>query len=203
MKLAEEIIIVLAGEAVELRPSLRHAIRLERREGSFRQLITDINEGSLTAAFDIIAPHADDAALLENRIFDVLENIRPALLEYVVSCAGLDNAGQPSGEAEQKSGKEEKPRSFADYLQDLYRHATGWLGWTPEQALNATPAEITLAFEGHIQMLRAVHGAAEPEKPKDTRPLNEKFRSMFAEIGTRKVDVEPAPEIATRCNGDA
>lgn len=185
MKLAEEIIIELGDEVVELRPSLRHAIRLERREGSFRQLLNDINEGSLTAALDIVAPHADGIVLLDNRVMDALPVIRPVLVEYVVACAGLDNAERETTATDKKPAKEEAPRSFADHLTDLYRHATGWMGWSPDQALDATPAEITIAFEGHIAMLKAVHGAAQSE-PKDTRPLGDKFRSIFAGIGTKK-----------------
>ncbi len=184
MKLAEEIIVVLADKAVELRPSLRHAIRLERRQGGFRQLIQDIRDGSLDAAVAIIEPHFNEG-FIESRVFDALPDIKPDLISYVLSCAGMD---AESGAARENEG--EKPtntRPFADHLVDLYKHGTGWLGWTPEATLDATPIEITKAFEGHLAMLRAIHGGSEPAE-KDERPLEDKFRSVFAGIGTMKVE---------------
>lgn len=175
MKIAEEIIVNIAGEAIELHPSLRCAIRLERRPGSFRQLVQDIEEGSLTAALDIIGPHAD-LLFLQNRVFDVLNTLRVPLLAYVMACAGIDPDDAPS------DGKVSKAKSvpFADHLTGLYRIGTGWLGWTPEVTLDATPAEIMEAYKGRTEMLKAIFGGGEKNSPKDDRPLEEKFRSIFA-----------------------
>lgn len=46
--------------------------------------------------------------------------------------------------------------------------ATGWLGWTEEQALDASMNTITLAYEGKVEMLKAIFGSADdkPSKPK-------------------------------------
>lgn len=185
MKLAEKIVITLAGEVVELRPSLRHALRLERREGGFRQLLIDIREGSLSAAFDVIEPHSDDLVFLEHRILVELPRIQSALTEYVIACAGMD--GEADNQGASQGGTRGTPRAFSDYLRDLYKAGTGWLGWTPDTTLDATPAEISAAFEGKMEMLKAIHGAAEiEEKPADDRPLEQKFRSIFASIGTVK-----------------
>ena len=184
MKLAEEIIITLAGEDIELRPSLRLAIQLERRPGSFRQLIREIHEGSLTAAVDIIAPHYF-GPFLANRTLDELPRITTALLAYVMACAGIEPQTDAASE-NSKGGKAGKTQSFADYLAQLYRYGSGWIGWTPEQTLDSTPLEITQAYAGKLEMLTAIYGTSEKAKPTDDRPLDDKFRSVFASIGTVK-----------------
>ncbi|TCP90938.1 hypothetical protein C8J31_101790 [Rhizobium sp. PP-CC-2G-626] len=184
MKLAEEIWITLAKEEVELRPSLYHALQLERRPGSFGQLLKDIQEGSLSAALDIIRPHFD-GLFLANRVHEVLPKIQPQLFVYVFGCMGVDpDAPEPKTKA-----KAVKPRPMSEYLTDLYRIGTGWLDWSPEDTLDATPLEITLAYEGKRQMLRAIYGGA-TEAAKDDRPLNDKFRSIFQNHGTTKESAE-------------
>lgn len=190
MKLAEDIFIVLASETVELRPSLRHAIRLERREGGFRQLFQEISEGSLSAAIAIVDPHYD-GDMVEHRIMDTITEIRPALIAYVLACAGID-PDKPSEEKPLPDAAKKQPdaRPYSVYLADLYKFGTGWLGWTPDQTLDATPAEITLAFDGHVEKLKAIHGKSEPQKGKDTRPIEEKFRSIFTDLGTQKEGAE-------------
>jgi len=181
MKLAEENIVTIAGEEIELRPSLRFAMQLERRPGSFRQLITDINDGSLTAAVEIIEPHADGLLFLPNRVLDELPALKPALIAYVLACTGID----PDETLSKGKGKG-KPQAFGDYLTGLYRIGTGWLGWSPDTTLDATPAEIIEANKGRMEMLKAIFGGGEKEKAKDDRPLEDKFRSVFAGIGTHK-----------------
>lgn len=185
MKLAEEIRIELAGETIKLRPSLRHAIRLERRQGGFRQLLTEINDGSLTAAIEVIEPHADNFHSLETHVFSVLSAVQPALTAYVLACTGIDPDEKPN------TGKDRgKPQPFNEHLKHLYKLGTGWLGWSADTTLDATPTEITLAYEGKLEMLKAIYGGGERAAPKDDRPLNEKFRSIFSGIGTSK---EAAP----------
>lgn len=182
MKLAEEIIILIGAEEVELRPSLRHAIQLERRPGSFRQLILEIQEGSLSAAVEVIEPHHLGPHIL-NQVFDVLPVITPALLRYVFACAGIDDR-QPANENRPVTAGRSVP--FNVHLESLYKLGTGWLGWTPENTLDATPAEIQLAYEGRLDMLKAIFGSSEKAASADTRPLNEKFKTIFAGFGTHK-----------------
>ncbi len=185
MMLADPILVTIADKEIELRPSLRCAMQLERREGSFRQLMVDIADGSLTAALDIIEPHADGMLFLKNRVLDELPSLKPALIAYVLRCTGVDPDEKPS-----TSKSTGKPQPFADYLISLYRIGTGWLGWSPEITLDATPAEIIEANKGRMEMLKAIFGGGEKEKTKDTRPLEEKFRSVFAGIGTHKESAE-------------
>ena len=184
MKLAETILVEIAGEEIELRPSLCHAMRLERREGSFRQLFREINEGSLTAAVEIIEPHYH-GQFLKSRVLDALHRLTPALTAYLLACAGIDPEAPASDIAGAKSPK---TQTFGEHLQQLYRYGTGWLNWSPETTLDASPAEILEAYKGKLELLKAIYGTTENAKPADERPLDEKFRSLFAGIGTRKAE---------------
>ena len=42
--------------------------------------------------------------------------------------------------------------------------ATGWLGWSPDTAWNATLPEIINAFEGHTDKLKALCGGDDEEQ---------------------------------------
>lgn len=190
MRLAEDIAIILAGEVVVLHPALRHAINLQRaRPGSFTAVVAALDEGSLTVAADIIRPHHPHPMLL-NRIFEAgVDKLKPALIDYVAACAGIDT-GRPKAKQAKVNGTL-PTESFADHLVSLFKIGTGWLGWTPNQALDATPAEIRLAYEGRIELLRAIFGSAEEEA--DDRPLDDKFRAVFGGFGTTKVKREATP----------
>lgn len=49
----------------------------------------------------------------------------------------------------------------------MFKVATGWLGWSPEVALNTPIPQIELALEGRIEWVRKTNpfcgGEAEPE----------------------------------------
>lgn len=179
MRLADEITITVGGEAIELRPCLRFAMRLERREGSFAKLIRDVNEGSLAAAVEIILDHAD-MPFLENRVFDVLPELRGPLLSYVMACTGLDPDEAPA-EGKAKGKAKGKTVTFAEHLTGLYRIGTGWLGWTPADTLDATPAEIMEAYKGRQELLKALFGSGEekPERPASPDQLDAKLKFIF------------------------
>ena len=84
------------------------------------------------------------------------------------------------------SGKSE---SLADYFTQLYKIGTGWLGWSPEQTWDATPAEIRAAYEGRIDLLKTIFGAKDdkPAAPAKPETLTQRIRSAFAGLGTTKV----------------
>lgn len=185
MRLAEEITVLIAGEAVELRPSLRLALQLERREGGFAKVLREIDDLSLGTMAELIEPHHGGGTVFINQVFDAgLGNLRPALIAYVLALAGVD----PEQAEKAAAGPKGKTVPLGAHLLDLYRIGTGWIGWTPEATLDATPAEITEAFKGRQDLLRAVFGGKD-DKPKDIRPIGEKFRSIFSGLGTVK---EPA-----------
>ena len=185
MKIADEINIIIGGEMVTLHPSLRCAMRLERsRKGSFQAVARDIMDGNLSIAIDIIEPHCDfGREYLAELILPHIDVFKPFLLDFVTACAGIEKDAGP-----QKSTKTANapPLSYSDYLLGLYRIGTGWLGWTPEQTLESTPAEINEAQTGRVDMLKAIFGSSEKAPPRDTRPLDEKVRSIFAGFETIK-----------------
>jgi hypothetical protein len=188
-KLADSIVVSIGGEAVELRPSLRFAIRLERRPGSFAGLLREIMDGSLTAACEIIRDHAD-IPMLETRILDSgLETFREPLVRYVLALTGMDDTPEPANDNGKAKGKFQP---FSEYLSGLYKIGTGWLGWTPQDTLDATPAEIMLAHEGRIALLKSIFGGTDdkPAKPESNVSLDDKFRGVFGGFGTKIVQRE-------------
>ncbi|WP_024587632.1 hypothetical protein [Aliihoeflea sp. 2WW] len=181
MKLADDITITLAGEEIILHPALRHAIRLERRPGSFAKLMAEIEDDTFATARELIADHHDHPAL-DFQVLDALPTLKEPLLRYVVALTGIDpDAGPSEGKAKAKAVP------FAEHLTQLYRIGTGWLGWTPVDTLDAAPAETIEAHKGRVELLRMIFGSGEKTGPTtDDRPLNEKFRSIFASHGTTK-----------------
>lgn len=171
-RLGDRIIVTLGDEAYELRPSLRHAMVLARREGGFQALAREIEEGSLTAAIAILRPQVEPEAspILDTfgfRVLAALRDLRAPLAAFLSACAGFDPDNPP------KDGKVQKIVPFPEYLAGLYRVGTGWLGWTPEQTLDAIPVEIIEAHRGRLDMLKTIFGSSEDSKAKKRLPFTD------------------------------
>jgi len=183
MRLADdEITIKLDHETIYLRPSLRAAFRLERRHGGFDKIIRGIADGNFSIMADVIREGADPrssfAAFLdcidELPLRLAIERISEPLIAYVMTLTGVD-----SGEtSEPKPDAERIP--FAEYHTRLFRLATGWLGWTPADAWEATPAEITEAYQGRLDLLSAMFGSGKSEETTITKPDAETRRRLNA-----------------------
>ena len=182
-KLAGDITIKLGGEEAILRPALRHAIRLEGGPGGFSLLLGQISDGSLSSAINCIEPHFDHP-FLANKIMDAgLDNLKLPLTLYVMACAGVDPDDPPK-----KTKGKGTSITFKKHLEDLFRIGTGWLGWTPDETLDATPAEITLAYEGRLEMLKAIFGGSESNtEGKSDLSLDDKFKAAFGPLNTTKI----------------
>lgn len=166
----EEVRIVHGGNTVTLRPALRAAVTLEARFG-FPAMFRALAEGNFTTISEIIlagASSRQDAAafllLARGRpLTSFFDDVRMPLAELVsmlmpAPVQRLDTASPiPSG----------KSVAWPDFYAHQFEQATGWLGWTPEQAWNATPTEIDRAFSAHIAKLKAIHGSGEDEKKAD------------------------------------
>lgn len=182
MKLADDITIELGGERVTLRPTLRCAIRFESRPGSFSSLLGQISDGSLSSAINCIQPHHDHP-FLKNQIMDAgLDSLMDPLTRYVMACAGIDPDDPPK-----KANGKGKTVTFKKHLEDLFRIGTGWLGWTPDETLDATPAEITLAYEGRLEMLKAIFGGSDKPDNKSNLSLDDQFKGALGSFDTTKV----------------
>lgn len=191
LQLAPDTITITAGRLViELRPSLRAATRLARRHGSFAPLLRGILDGHMGIIADLIREggQAGDDRLLEaieaNGLRSILGQISEPLLQFVLALAGYDESKveEPTAPANQAA-----PISFDDYHNQLFRIATGWLHWTPDAAWNATPAEIIAAHQGHVEMLKAIHGSGDQAKtPGKPEKLSDKVRGLMRGLGVKK-----------------
>lgn len=191
MQLATDTITIKAGRlAIELRPSLRAATRLARRHGSFAPLLRGILDGHMGIIADLIREggQAGDDRLLEaieaNGLRSILGQISEPLLQFVLALAGYDESKveEPTVPSSQSA-----PISFDDYHSQLYRIATGWLGWTPETAWNATPAEIVAAHQGRVEMLKAIYGNGDQDKtPAKPEKLSDKVRGLMRGLGAKR-----------------
>jgi len=166
MRLAQgEITITLDHETIHLRPSLRAAFRLERRHDGFDKIIKGIADGNFSIMADVIRESSDPRSALASFLdcIDTLpmqmaiERISEPLIAHVMALAGADDAidSAPTPDAERVP--------FAEYHTKLFRLATGWLGWSPADAWEATPAEITEAYRGRMELLGAMFGSGKKD----------------------------------------
>lgn len=174
----EEVTISHGGNTVSLRPSLRAATILEDRFG-IPALHRGLAEFDLTIISEIIltmTSRQDGAAFLSSILGRPLapfyQSVRAPLAELVsILTPAPDRKAKPSAG---------KPMTWPDLFATLYDRATGWLGWTPEQAWNATPTEIDRAYRAHFDKLKALHGTSDDEEDRsfvDTDALAELLKS--------------------------
>lgn len=172
-----------AREIVFLRPTLRAAMRLERAHGGFDKIVSAILDENVTVMASVIRESEDQRSdvprLIESLagmpLYAGVEALKEPLIRHVMQLAGSgDNAGESDGEGE--------PIPFAEHHARLYRIATGWLGWTPEVAWTATATEITEAFKGRTEMLKAIFGSGEEAKPEAAEQTPEVFNSKLSAV---------------------
>ncbi|WP_412033146.1 hypothetical protein ACLIR7_07200 [Nitratireductor aquimarinus] len=165
----DEITLALGGNTVCLRPSLRAASYFARGNGltTLHRRIAEFHLGTIR---DLITKAATDRqeafAFLDQLDRTPLKAVADAIAASALNLvAGFipapDDTGNPA-----RTGK---PVPWPDFYRDLYRTATGWLGWTAEAAWNATPTEINNAIVGHIDYLKltGVLVAGKDQKPTD------------------------------------
>jgi hypothetical protein len=161
MRLADDQTAICLGfETIHLRATLRAAFRLERTYEGFHNLSEAIALGHFAAFADLIREASDDPKAVDyyfeyignNPMLVSIMELREPLLKFILILSGANAKGGD------KTGS--GPRiTFEEYHIKLFRIATGWLGWTPDQAWNATPAEILEAHKGRLEMLAAIFGS--------------------------------------------
>jgi hypothetical protein len=165
----EQVTLAHGGNTVTLRPSLRAAVTLEARYG-FPAMFRALEEGSFTVISDIITTAAncgdDAAAFLRSEaagrsLSSFIGLARISLAELV---SMFRPAPDPTAADIRPSGKSVM---LSEFYADLYENATGWLGWTPEQAWNATPTEICRALRGQTEHLIFTGILKRDDKPTD------------------------------------
>ena len=163
----EQVEISHGGNTLTLRPSLRAATILEARFG-LPAMFRALDEGSFTTISEIIlsasSSRQDAAAFLAgipgkplSHFFDAA--LAPIYQLVVMLIPAADKNAKPTG-------NHGKSIAWSEFYAHQFEQATGWLGWTPEQAWNATPTEIDRAYSGLIAKLKAIHGSGE-DKPAD------------------------------------
>jgi hypothetical protein len=167
----EEVVIAHGGSTLTLRPSLRAAATLESKFG-FPALSRALDEGNLTIIKEVIlscSSTRQDAAA-----FHFSQTGRPLSQFFASVQAPLHEllsmffpASDPKSKPAPSAGK---PMPWGDYYAALYEQATGWLGWTPEAAWNATPTEIDRAYAANIAKLKAIHGSNDKEEKPAVAP---------------------------------
>jgi hypothetical protein len=186
MRLADdEITINLDHETIYLRPSLRAAFRLERRHDGFDKILRGIADGNFSVMADVIREGADPRSSFADFLEAIdglplrmaIERISEPLLAYVMSLAGADDEQS----SEPKPDAERVP--FAEYHTRLFRLATGWLGWTPSDAWEATPAEIIEAQKGRLDLLSAMFGSRKDDDETTITKPDEQMRRELNAIG--------------------
>ncbi|MGB6119578.1 MAG: hypothetical protein WBF87_15285 [Mesorhizobium sp.] len=199
MRLAPEAIqIVHGGNTVHLRPSLRAAYRLETRF-RLKNIIDGMAECNVEIIDAIIAETATDPIearrLLIGSIdsFGVrhLQSFAVPLTSVLAYSYGIADDPDEDHHAH-KRARAGKPVSILDSLASIYQIATGWLGWSAEDALNSTPAQIIAAQDGFIAKLRATHGVGDaghtPANDIQSLPSDEEVKeglSKLREIASR------------------
>jgi len=172
MRLASDIVLRHGTLTVTLTPSLRAATLLERLHGGFPALLERVQAFNLTTILEIINVAAPTAApILEALRNTPLRTIRDVSFGPVVQLlSALMMSGDDADDTTPKPTPSAKPVAWADLFAQLYKIATGWLGWTPATAWAATAQEITEAFHGLIERIKATSGTHEDEAETGTTP---------------------------------
>lgn len=163
---AYEVVTIAHGDfAVTLRPSLRAATILEQRHG-LQALYRAIDELNFTVFSEIIRVSVIESSTDAGAFLSSLcgKPLLPFFLSVRAPLAELVSMLTPAPAKNAKGETSGKPVTWGEVYGALYDRATGWLGWTPEQAWNATPTEIERAYTAHIAKLKAIHGGGEEKE---------------------------------------
>ena len=191
----EETVIRVDHVTIRLRPTLRAATRLHAEFGGFDELIRAIMQGSVSALTSVVREGVCDPIefprFLETigpglSLKRIVDAIAGPILTHVIALSGLEASGEGA-----KGDDPGKRISIDDYHRQLFRIATGWLGWEPELAWNSTPNEIREAYKGRIELLRAIFGG-EDKSDRSNLSLDEKFALAVSGLRTKRVRAEAA-----------
>ena len=194
LRLAAKPIVLRHGNAsVVLRPSLRAGFRIAQRY-TLAELRKGIDEFDFTMICHLAAIGADDPVkavdflakhLADRGAIPRLQAHTPAFVEFVAQSLGLSGDAQTTDEIEaDTSTTAPKEPDLVEELTGLFKIGTGWLGWTPRDVWQATPAEIINAHDGLITKLKAIHGSSEEPAPTDPRtvPTEAQVKANVADL---------------------
>lgn len=191
--IAPSVITVTHGKlTVRLRPSLGAAYRLDHKHQSIGYIIRGIQEMNVGVMADVLAETSDDiltarrllmAKVDANGVRDLGHLIDP-LITLILASYGIDL----DAKAEKQHRPAGKPFEWRTALEEAFSIATGFLGWPPQTAWDATPAEIASAYKGHVAKLKAIYGTKDDEgqqqvesDPRDL-PTDAEIKSNIAKL---------------------
>lgn len=183
---ADGIYVELAGEAHELRPSLRASMRLVRRH-QFHGLLAAAHDFNVTIIADMLREAGIKPALLlaeigAHGLGEVRNRLTGPLVAFVWAIAGVDPDNIIPASAVTTAKLPTPDEAFAR----LFGIATGWLGWAPEEAWNATPAEISAAQAGRTDLitdvLKAVFGTTDKDQNANHQSVKPYTREQLQQI---------------------
>lgn len=67
----------------------------------------------------------------------------------------------------------------------MQKIATGWLKWRPNEFEYALIPDIMIAYEGHVDELKTIHGSGEKEKETTEVTTAEEFKAAFGNKGIK------------------
>ncbi|MCO5159822.1 MAG: hypothetical protein M9939_01690 [Mesorhizobium sp.] len=192
----DPVVVHLDGDAVVLRPTLRAAYRLNRRDGGFPALSQGVLDGDMGALADVIEEGAGRPTAIADLLKDVaingverLAELREPLLEYLAQLLGLDDA-KPT---DQPADTNAPTMSRTEYLERLFQIGTGNLGWTPADTWAASPAEIEAAFKGRCDLLRSIFGGGDDQARAENKvPMSKRVAATMKALGAKVVKREKA-----------
>lgn len=178
--------------SIRLRPTLRASTRLQAEFNGFDRLIQAIMEGNVSAIASVIRESSIEPnefprfleALQGAPLKRIIDVIAEPILSLVISLSGLAS-DDDAAEADKASASR---ITIEDYHRQLFRIATGWLGWEPELAWNSTANEIREAYKGRVEMLRAIFGS-EDKSDRSNLSIDEKFALAMAGLRTKRLSV--------------
>tara|TARA_R100000935_G_C2841561_1_gene171408 strand:- start:11355 stop:11966 length:612 start_codon:yes stop_codon:yes gene_type:complete len=171
MRLASDIVLRHGTLAVTLTPSLRAATLLERLHGGFPALLEQVQAFNVTTIIEIIktAGQAPDALLmaLSDAPLRTIRDVTYVPIVQLLLAFGLisDDTDTDTTPKPAPSGN---PIAWPDLFAQLYKIATGWLGWTPATAWAATVQEINEAFHGLVERIKATSGTTAEDEAETT-----------------------------------
>ncbi|HEV7251664.1 MAG TPA: hypothetical protein VGN97_00985 [Mesorhizobium sp.] len=180
-------VVEVEGEAVLLRPTLRCALRLARL--GLPTVFRGVAEGSLSTMADVIREGSDRLTHVPALLREIeqegaqrLDHLRAPLMAFLADLTGADERrGKPKAEAEKP--KPDVLVTYEQFFVELFEFATGNLGWTPDQAWIAHPAEIAAAQRGRMALLRSIFGSGDQADEKPKGNLAQQARNAMAILG--------------------
>lgn len=164
MRIAPAIIdLELNGTTFTLRPGIGAAIRLAYAY-ELPALAKGVAEGNISVIAAVIAEtsgaplshvHAALAPPFNGKLIKSINAAMAVLAEMLDF--GEEDAKPATG----------TPMPLIKAFEHLFEVACGTIGWSPDIALSATPQQILAAYRGRVELLKALFGSTEDDKPRN------------------------------------